>query len=120
MEKKAIKMIVWIGSSLERLKKFPDPVKDEIGFALHRAQEGKKHHNAKPFKGFNGCFEITSSYRTDTFRAVYAIKLGDFIYVLHTFKKKSKTGIKTPKRDIEMIKRRLQEARILAREGKNE
>ncbi|MCK5163739.1 MAG: type II toxin-antitoxin system RelE/ParE family toxin, partial [Desulfobacula sp.] len=42
------------------------------------------------------------------------------IYVLHTFKKKSKTGIKTPKRDIEMIKRRLQEARILAREGKNE
>jgi len=120
MEMKEIKMIVWIGSSLEQLKKFPNAVKDEIGFALHRAQEGKKHHNAKPLKGFNGVFEIINSYQTDAYRAVYAIKLGSSLYVLHIFKKKSKSGIKTPKRDMEMIKKRLQEAQILAREEENE
>jgi phage-related protein len=109
-------MVVWVGSSLEDLRSFPDAVKDEIGYALHRAQEGKKHHNAKPLKGFSGVLEIISSKQTDTYRAVYAVKLGDNIYVLHTFKKKSKTGIKTPKPDIDMIKKRLQEARILAQE----
>ncbi|MCI5120303.1 MAG: addiction module toxin RelE [Candidatus Electrothrix sp. AUS4] len=112
-------MVVWVGSSLEDLRSFPDAVKDEIGYALHRAQEGKKHHNAKPLKGFSGVLEIISSKQTDTYRAVYAVKLGDNIYVLHTFKKKSKTGIKTPKSDIDMIKKRLQEARILAREEEN-
>ncbi|MCI5131728.1 MAG: addiction module toxin RelE [Candidatus Electrothrix sp. EH2] len=116
MEREDIKMVVWVGSSLEDLRSFPDVVKDEIGYALHRAQEGKKHHNAKPLKGFSGVLEIISSKQTDAYRAVYAVKIGDNIYVLHTFKKKSKTGIKTPKPDIDMIKKRLQEARILAQE----
>jgi len=120
MESKKIKSVIWISSTLEQLKKFPSAVKNEIGFALHRAQEGKKHHNAKPLKGFNGVFEITSSYRTNTYRAVYAIKLGDNLYVLHIFKKKSKSGIKTPKRDIEMIKKRFQEAQYIAKEKTDE
>ncbi|WP_035239297.1 type II toxin-antitoxin system RelE/ParE family toxin [Desulfobacter vibrioformis] len=120
MNDKQIKLIVWVGSSLEQLKKFPDTVKDEIGFALHRALEGKKHHKAKPLKGFDGVFEIVSSYRTDTYRAVYILKLGNNIYVLHAFQKKSKSGIKTPKKEIEMIKKRLQQALELAKEKPNE
>ena len=117
MDTKEIKKIItWIGSSREDLRTFPDTVKDEIGYALYRAQEGKKHHKAKPLKSFNGVFEIVSSYRTDTYRTVYAIKLGNSIYVLHTFKKKSKKGIKTPKPDIELIRKRLHEAQILAQE----
>lgn len=118
METKEIKEIVWVGSSLEDLRKFPEAVKDEIGYALHRAQEGKKHNKAKPLKGFRGVLEIVSSFQTDTYRAIYAIKLGNNIYVLHTFKKKSKTGIKTPKPDINMIETRLREARILAEKEK--
>ncbi len=117
MGQKQIKEIIWIGSSLEDLRTFPGMVKEEIGYALHRAQEGKKHHKAKPLKGLSGVFEIVSSYQTDAYRAVYAIKLGACIYVLHTFKKKSKKGIKTSKPDIELIRRRLHEAQKLAREG---
>ncbi|MCK4603623.1 MAG: type II toxin-antitoxin system RelE/ParE family toxin [Deltaproteobacteria bacterium] len=118
MGHKELKNIVWIGSSREELKKFPEPIKDEIGYAIYRAQEGKKHHKAKPLKGFSGVLEITSSYKTDTYRAVYAIKLGDCIYVFHTFKKKSHKGIKTPKPDMEIIRKRLKEAHILAKEVK--
>ncbi len=120
MDVKEMKEIVWIGSSREDLRTFPDMVKGEIGYALYRAQEGKKHHKAKPLKGFNGVLEIAGSYQTDAYRAVYAIKLGANIYVLHAFKKKSKKGIKTPKPDIELIRKRLHEAQILAREEKNE
>ena len=85
---KELKNIVWIGSFREELKKFPEPIKDEIGYAICRAQEGKKHHKAKPLKGFSGVLEITSSYKTDTYRAVYAIKLGDCIYCTPHFQKK--------------------------------
>lgn len=120
MNTKEIKEIVWIGSSCEDLKTFPEMVKDEIGYALYRAQEGKKHHKSKPLKGFNGIFEIVSSYQKDSYRAVYTVKLGNKIYVLHTFKKKSKKGIKTPKPDIDLVRKRLHKAQILAQEERNE
>ncbi len=116
METEKNKEVVWIGSSLDDLKQFPEPVKDEIGFALHRAQEGKKPHKSKPLKGFNGVFEIVSSFLSDTYRAVYGIKIGKRIYILHTFKKKSKSGIKTPKPDLDLIRKRLKEAQSLEQE----
>lgn len=116
MGKEDIKELVWVSSSLEDLKEFPDAVKQEIGFALHRAQEGKKHHRAKPLKEFKGVFEIIAPYHTDTYRAVYAVKIGQCIYVLHTFKKKSKSGIKTPMPDLKIIKTRLKQAMDLAKE----
>ncbi len=116
METEEIKELVWVGSSLEDLKKFPDEVKHEVGFALHRAQEGKKHHRAKHLKGFKGVLEIVAPYHTDTYRAVYAVKIGKCIYVLHTFKKKSKSGIKTPMPDINTIRARLKQAMDLAKE----
>ena len=116
METEEIKELIWVGSSLEDLKDFPDAVKHEIGFALHRAQEGKKYHRAKPLKGFKGVYEIVAHYHSDTYRAVYTVKIGQCIYVLHTFKKKSKSGIKTPMPDIKIIKARLKQAMELAKE----
>ncbi len=114
------KPLVWVGSSNDDLKKFPRKVQRDIGFALYRAEIGKKHQNAKPLKGFSGVVEIVSSYQTDTYRAVYAIKLGKNIFVLHAFMKKSKKGIKTPKSEIEIIKKRLMKAKELAKEEYNE
>jgi phage-related protein len=111
-----LKPIAWIGSSLEDTKKLPKEVQREIGFSFHQVQEGKKPLNAKPLKGLDGgVFEIVSDYNKNTYRAVYAVKIGDSIYVLHVFQKKSKQGIKTPKEDLDLIKRRL----ILAREDAN-
>ena len=109
------KTIIWMGSSRKDLKKFPNVVKSEVGFALYQAQQGEKHHLAKPFKGLSGVFEIVSDYQSDTFRAVYAIKLSNDIYVLHAFRKKSKSGIKTPKQDIDIIKSRYKEAQALSK-----
>ena len=83
--------------------------------ALERAQWGLKHHNAKPLRGFSGVFEIVSDYARDTYRAVYVVNLGNKIYVLHCFQKKSTRGIKTPKKEIDLIKRRLKIAQELAK-----
>lgn len=110
-EKPAAKPVVWIGDSLERVRSFPPPVKDEIGFALYQAQTGNKHVNAKPMRGLGpGVVEIVSDYRRDTFRAVYTVKPANEVYVLHAFQKKSKSGIATPTSDIELIRHRLQHA----------
>jgi len=103
-----LRQITWVGASLHDLKSFPEYVQKEIGFSLYRAQEGKMPHNAKFLKGLDpGIIEIVSDYNKNTYRAVYAVKLGEDLYVLHVFQKKSKTGIKTPKQDINLIKKRL-------------
>jgi phage-related protein len=119
-EKSLPKPLVWMGNSLETVRSFPEAVKDEIGFALYQAQAGRKHLNAKPLKGLGpGVIEIISDYRSDTFRAVYTVRLGLKIYVLHAFQKKSKSGIATPKPDIELIKHRLKRAGELHKEQGN-
>ncbi len=105
---------VWIGDSKARLKEFPQPVQKDIGDALFIVQAGSTSPAAKPFKGVgSGVFEIRSDYRTDTYRAVYAVKLGERVYVLHCFEKKSKRGIKTPKKEVDLIKRRFKMAQEL-------
>lgn len=72
---------------------------------------GAKHVNAKPLKGFEpGILEIVSDVAGNTFRAVYTVRLADRLYVLHSFQKKSKRGIATPKRKIDLIKMRLRRA----------
>ncbi len=88
-------------------------MRKEIGFALFQAQLGDKHIDAKPLKGFGGAstLEIVERFVGDTYRAVYTIKFGGIVYVLHAFQKKSKKGIKTPQQDIELIKKRLQQAK---------
>ena len=67
--------------------------------------------NAKPFKGVgSGVYEIIKRYDTDTYRAVYAVKIAENIYVLHAFQKKSKQGIKTSQADVDLIKQRCKDA----------
>ena len=105
------KPLIWVGDSLEMVRTFPEAVKDEPGVALYQAQLGGKHVKAKPLRdiGF-GVMEVVSDHRGDTYRAVYAVRLADRVYVLHAFQKKSKTGIATPKFEIDLIKQRLKRA----------
>lgn len=111
------KEIIWVGDSKKHLCGFPEDVKDEMGYALQLAQEGDKHPNAKLFKlhGESGIYEIVSNFNTDTFRAVYAIKIDERLYILHAFKKKSKSGIKTPQPDIDLINKRLNMAKSISK-----
>jgi len=105
------KKVIWVGDSLKALKKFPEDVKDSIGYSLHKVQEGMLPRNVKVLKGFKpAVMEIVSDYDTNTYRAVYTVKIGDTAYVLHCFQKKSKKGIKTPQQEIDLIKQRLREA----------
>jgi len=100
-----------MGDSLQAVRSFPPAVRDEIGFALYQAQTGNKHVNAKPVRGLGpGVWEVISDHRGDTFRAVYTVRLAGKVYVLHAFQKKSKTGIATPKAEMELVKRRLKHA----------
>jgi len=110
-----LKQLVWIGSSKADLKNLPEDVQDQMGYSLHEAQAGRFPNSAKLLQGFSGVYEIVVDFNKDTFRSVYAVKLDDRLYVLHVFKKKSKTGIKTPKEDIELIKNRLKQAKLIAK-----
>lgn len=106
------KDLYWIASAYKDLLAFPDEVKDVMGFALHRAQIGEKHDKAKVLKGFGGAgvLEVVEDGLGETYRGVYTVKFSDAVYVLHCFKKKSKSGIATPKADIDLITLRLKAA----------
>lgn len=108
------KELRWMGSSKRDLLAMPEDVIDVFGFALGEAQLGRKHVNAKPMsKGAlkaKGIFEVVEDDDGNTYRCMYTVKLQDFIYVLHCLQKKSKSGIKTPQADIDLIEARYQAA----------
>ncbi|HXM22282.1 MAG TPA: type II toxin-antitoxin system RelE/ParE family toxin [Terriglobales bacterium] len=116
----SLKPVTWVGRSREDLREFPEPVQDHMGYALYIAQRGGKHRDAKALSGFGGAgvVEIVKDYRGDTFRAVYTLRYGGRVYVLHAFQKKSKTGRETPRRDMELIQQRLRQAEQIAKEMK--
>ena len=102
------KPVEWMGSSKADLKRFPDPVQGRMGFAIYRAQLGRRHRDAKPLKGFGpGVVEVVARHDGDTFRAVYTVRFEGAVYVLHAFQKKAKRGIATPKQELDLVRRRL-------------
>jgi len=112
------KPLFWIGSSKRDLLAMPDPVVRQMGAALSVAQYGGKHPDARPWKGLgSGVFEVVSDYKTDTFRAGYVVRFEHALYVLHCFQKKSPSGTRTAKTDVEMIERRLKAAQEITRRG---
>jgi phage-related protein len=113
-----LRPLVWMGDSRKNIRSFPDEVQASVGYALQLVQAGETPADAKPFKGVSsGVYEISKRYDTDTYRAVYAVKIGEKIYVLHAFQKKSKQGIKTPQSDIDLIKQRYKDALALEQEN---
>jgi phage-related protein len=116
----SLKPLIWVGSSLKDLRKFPEVVQDHMGYALYVAQAGGKHRDTKTLSGFggDGLVEVMKDYRGDAFRAVYTLRHAGTVYVLHAFQKKSKTGRETTRRDADLIKQRLREAEEIAKERK--
>jgi phage-related protein len=112
------KPVAWVGSSKKDLKNFPEAVQGSIGDALQEAQYGRKSASAKPLSGFHGAgvLEIIDNDDGDTYRAVYTVRFSEVIYVLHAFQKKSRQGIQTSKRDIDLIHSRLKTAESSHRE----
>jgi phage-related protein len=102
------RIISWIKAARKDFEAFPEDVQRDMLDALTIAAEGGKADKAKPFKGVDGgVFEIALRHRGDAFRAIYALKIDDDVWVVHAFQKKSKSGIKTPQIEIDLIHERI-------------
>lgn len=103
--------IVWVASAKKDLVAMPEPVVRFMGMALGVAQLGGAHPSAKPWKGEGpGVLEIVSDFDGSAFRGIYTVKFRKAIYVLHCFQKKSPTGIRTAKVDVDLVAQRLKAA----------
>jgi len=100
--------VSWVKAARKDFEKFPEKVQTDALRALTIAAEGSKADTAKPLHGLgSGVFEIVLNDRSGTYRVIYAVQIGDDLWVVHAFQKKSKTGIKTPPQEIELIRQRL-------------
>jgi phage-related protein len=106
------KPLFWVAATRKDLKGFPVEVRAAAGFALWQAQMGGKHVDAKVLKGFGGAgvLEVVEDHEGSTYRTVYTVKFAGAVYALHAFPKKSKKGSKTPKQEIDLIRKRLKMA----------
>jgi phage-related protein len=106
-----------MGSSKKDLVALPSSVVNLFGYALYVAQVGRRHDQTKILRGFGGAsvLEVIESTNRSTYRAVYTVRFADAVYVLHVFQKKSKSGIATPKPDLDLIEERLKQAAVLSR-----
>ena len=109
--------VVWLGDSKRNTRNFPEGARKLLGDELQLIQFGGMPKDAKPFKGVGaGVVEIALRYASDAFRIVLALQIGRQIYVLHAFQKKSKKGVATTKRDVDLIKKRYAQAQELAQD----
>ena len=100
--------VSWIKAARRDFEQFPIDVQSDMQDALTLAADGEMSGKAKPMKGLDGgIFEIALRHRGDAYRAIYAVKIGVDIWVLHAFQKKSKSGVKTPQAEIDVIRERL-------------
>lgn len=101
--------IHWLKGAKRDFEDFPSEAQLMMRRALTVAAEGAKSEKAKPFKGMDGgVFEIALAHRGDAYRVIYAVRIGEAIWVIHAFQKKSKSGIKTPQKEVDLIRERLQ------------
>ncbi|MGB2622519.1 MAG: type II toxin-antitoxin system RelE/ParE family toxin [Candidatus Acidiferrum sp.] len=100
--------VSWFRAARKDFEDFPEEARSICLTALTIAAEGGKADIAKPLHGLgSGVFEIALAFKGDAFRVVYALQFGEDLWVVHAFQKKSTQGIKTPQREIELIKDRL-------------
>jgi phage-related protein len=108
--------ISWIRAALKEFEAFPEGARSICLAALTIAAEGGKADIVKPMQGMgSGVFEIALPFRGDAFRVVYAVQLAEEIWVIHAFQKKSTQGIKTPQREVDLIKDRLKRLKEMLR-----
>ena len=114
MSSRDTRPVSWVAAARKSFEKFPTRAQTDILAALTVAAEGAKADVAKPMKGFgSGVFEVALKHRTDAYRTIYALQLGTDVWVLHAFQKKAKAGIKTPKKELDVVRERLKRLREL-------
>jgi phage-related protein len=110
-----MKDVLWVKAARKEFETFPAGAREMIQSALVFAAEGRKADIAKPMKGLgSGVWEIALPYRSDAYRVVYAVQIGDAVWVVHAFQKKSTRGVATPFKEVEVIKARLKRIKEIA------
>lgn len=105
------KQLVLLGDTRDDLMGLPEPVRQKVGRALAIVQLGNMPSGVKFLKGFSVTVqEIRVRHCGEAYRAIYTLSLGNRVYLLHVFQKKSKKGISTPQRDLALIRQRLKHA----------
>jgi phage-related protein len=113
---RSTRAISWVTAARKDFERFPSGAQTAILRALTIAAEGRKADTAKPMQGLgSGVFEIALAWRGDAYRAVYAVLIDEAVWVVHAFQKKSKTGIRTPKAEIDVIRNRLKRLKEILR-----
>ncbi len=102
-----MKPICFLGTSLERLREFPDDARQDAGYQLDRVQRGEQPDDFKPMTSIGrGVEEIRVRDDRGAYRVIYTARFADAVYVLHAFQKKTRT---TAQRDIDTAKDRFLE-----------
>jgi phage-related protein len=115
-EARKTRPVSWIKAALKEFQDFPEGARSICLAALTIAAEGGKADIAKPMRGVgSGVFEIALPFRGDAFRVIYAVQLADEVWVVHAFQKKSKQGVRTPLREVDLIKDRLKRLKEILR-----
>ena len=106
-----VRPVVWLGNSRKNMQEFSKKVRSDMGAALFAAQWSNRCACKAIQRGRSyGVFEIVERYSKDAYRLVYGVQIGARVYVLHAFQKKSKSGIATPRPDVDLMKQRYREA----------
>jgi phage-related protein len=112
--------VIWVGSSKDDISALPPPVKASFGHRLRQVQNGETPGDMKPLPQFgSGIFELRERFDKNAYRLIYVVNLRKAVYVLHAFMKKSKSGTRIPKPDVELIETRLRRAQTLDAEDSN-
>jgi phage-related protein len=108
--------VSWIKAALKEFETFPEGARAICLAALTISAEGGKADTAKPMHGMGtGVFEMVLPFRGDAYRVVYAVQIAEEIWVVHGFQKKSRQGIRTPQREIDLIRDRLKRLKEMLR-----
>jgi phage-related protein len=108
--------VSWLKAALKDFETFPAEAASRCLAALTIAAEGSMADIVKPMHSMgSGVFEIAVPFRGDAFRVVYAVQLGDAIWVVHAFQKKATRGIKTPQREVDLVRDRLKRLKEMLR-----
>ena len=108
MVRKTERNISWIKRARKDFDDFPLEARQTTARALTQIADGFTPDIAKPLQGLgSGVWELVLKERGDAYRVVYGLQIGDDIWVVHAFQKKSKSGIATPQHEIDVVRERI-------------
>ena len=108
-----MKPVIWLGSSREDIREFPDTVRQDAGFELYQIQRGLVPSDWKPMPTVGAGVKEIRLHERNEYRVLYVAKFAEAVYVLHAFTKKTQ---QTSKADIELAKARFKQLLTLRRD----